>query len=148
MSTQLQGKTEGVTGRLPANKFKNDTIQLKGKKLNEIEWNQKKNDIANIDDKTNTTNNELITHIEIPTGSVENFKLKNIYDLAGNMWEWTTEVGNHQSIYESGDPPAVFRGGAASHDGEYFSICFRSADRGAESGLSILMGFRVVLYIK
>lgn len=24
-------------------------------------------------------------------------KVKNIYDMAGNMYEWTTEVGNHST---------------------------------------------------
>ena len=35
--------------------------------------------------------------LEIATGTSERNKKKNIYDLAGNMWEWTTEVGRHGS---------------------------------------------------
>ena len=48
---------------------------------------------------SNFTNdkNEFDTRIEIPTGSYEGSKLRNIYDLAGNMFEWTTEVGDHST---------------------------------------------------
>ena len=35
------------------------------------------------------------TVYEITTGSAEYTKTNNIYDMAGNMWEWTTEVGDH-----------------------------------------------------
>ena len=30
------------------------------------------------------------SRIELPTGASENFNNYNIYDMAGNMWEWTT----------------------------------------------------------
>ncbi len=36
-----------------------------------------------------------INRIELSTGASEDFKAYNIYDLAGNMWEWTTENGNN-----------------------------------------------------
>ncbi len=45
-----------------------------------------------------TDKNEFDTRIEIPTGSYEGSKLRNIYDLAGNMYEWTTEVGDHSTL--------------------------------------------------
>ena len=30
-------------------------------------------------------------YTELATGSSDTFKKYNIYDMAGNMWEWTTE---------------------------------------------------------
>ncbi len=36
-------------------------------------------------------------YLELSTGASENFKSYNIYDLAGNVWEWTTENGNAAS---------------------------------------------------
>ncbi len=43
--------------------------------------------------KAGEANNELggTNRIELPTGASEDFKNYNIYDMAGNMWEWTTE---------------------------------------------------------
>ena len=38
---------------------------------------------------------ELATGITVIEGSDSQKKEKNIYDMAGNTWEWTTEVGNH-----------------------------------------------------
>ena len=32
-------------------------------------------------------------YIELSTGASEKFKIFNIYDMAGNMWEWSTEIG-------------------------------------------------------
>ncbi len=43
--------------------------------------------------KGNTKKDETedqVNIIELPTGSSEDFKNYNIYDMAGNMWEWTT----------------------------------------------------------
>ena len=38
--------------------------------------------------------------IELPTGASEDFKNYNIYDMAGNMWEWTTGHNiNSETMY-------------------------------------------------
>ena len=39
--------------------------------------------------------------LEIGTGTSEKTKVKNIYDMAGNMWEWTTERGKHNNSGET-----------------------------------------------
>ena len=44
---------------------------------------------------------------ETSTGSIEQNEVKNIYDLAGNMYEWTTETGKHN---ETSNTYAVLRG--------------------------------------
>ena len=48
----------------------------------------------------------------IPTGSTEYTNANNIYDLAGNMWEWTMEA------YSTGD--RVVRGGRCSDTGSKY----------------------------
>ena len=42
--------------------------------------------------KAGEANNDLggTNRIELPTGASEDFNNYNIYDMAGNMWEWTT----------------------------------------------------------
>ncbi len=80
---------------------------------------------------------------EVYTGSLENTKLKNIYDMAGNMWEWTTETGKH-NVDESSF--AVPRGGGFYNDATSNPLCYRNGGNTvATTGVTI--GFRVVLYL-
>ena len=127
-------------------------IKLHWERLNNDQWTAIKNDIANKNEQIDTTKYTLDSRIEIPTGSYEGFKLKNIYDLAGNMFEWTTEVGNHQTSTEtkSNGSYAVYRGGGFHNYGTESPLCYRRGDYG-ESYLNstfVNIGFRVVLYIK
>ena len=46
--------------------------------------------------------------IELPTGASENFKNYNIYDMAGNMFEWRTE---HNYIKEDEKPMYIVKSG-------------------------------------
>lgn len=41
---------------------------------------------------TSTKTKETSNSVLIPTGSAEYTKTNNIYDMAGNVWEWTTEA--------------------------------------------------------
>lgn len=86
------------------------------------------------------------TLYELAPGSTENTKVQNIYDMAGNMWEWTTEVGNR----DGGETETQFdvaRGGGFSHVGDYSPLSFRGGYSTSDS-YSCHIGFRVVLYIK
>ena len=72
-------------------------------------------------------------------GANDNWKTKNIYDLAGNVWEWT---------YEGYGSRRIYRGGSYDYGiaGNYYTVSFRDYDRVSESSSS--MGFRIRLYIK
>ena len=53
------------------------------------------------------------TVCEIATGSSDYTKVNNIYDMAGNMWEWTTEERGYKDVANSSTGTfAVIRGGS------------------------------------
>ena len=72
--------------------------------------------------------------IKRTAGFNENWKTKNIYDLAGNVWEWTSEVAISGHVDRGGDY------GASQ------PICVRNDVD--SSKLYNILGFRVRLYIK
>ncbi len=81
--------------------------------------------------------------IETATGISERNKVKNIYDLAGNAWEWTTEIGEHNG---SGTTYAVHHGGGFDYRGGKATIsCRNGYDSISYTGIAV--GFRVVLYL-
>ncbi len=85
---------------------------------------------------------------ELATGAADETKVKNIYDMAGNMWEWTTETGNHTTANgSSGTTFAVLRGGGFSSDGSSYPVSHRHGYHSA-AGCDIIIGFRPVLYIR
>ena len=83
-------------------------------------------------------------YVEIATGSYEDAKVNNIYDMAGNMWEWTTETTTKSNNYEY----AVLRGGSFFYGGSSGPVSYRDGVGGTTWGGHIDVGFRVVLYIK
>ena len=70
-------------------------------------------------------------------GFNENWKTKNIYDLAGNVWELTSEACS---------PLFILRGGSYDGDGSYDPVSFRSGRYASVTNDNI--GFRPRLYIK
>ena len=86
--------------------------------------------------------------IEIATGSSDDTRTNNIYDLAGNMWEWTTETkirkNNGNNINYTF---AVLRGGSFSYNGSYYPVVYRFGI-GTVSYTNVHVGFRAVLYIE
>ena len=72
------------------------------------------------------------------SGFSDKWKIKNIYDLAGNVWEWTYEMNSSRRIY---------RGGSNYSNGASRSVLFRS-NYLDPSKLNDDTGFRIRLYIK
>ena len=72
------------------------------------------------------------------SGFSENWRVKNIYDLAGNVWEWTSEARSSHFI---------FRGGSCDGGGSFFPVSYRY-DGYSPSNTSDYVGFRPRLYIK
>lgn len=79
---------------------------------------------------------------DIYTGSNEKYKAKNIYDIAGNMREWTMELGTWNLATRGGSfdwfgggvgGPASYNDGGAGPSMGFDSACF---------------GFRPAMYIK
>ena len=70
-------------------------------------------------------------------GFSENWKTKNIYDLAGNVYEWTSEASSSYFI---------FRGGSWLNDGSDSPVSYRG--NGFASSTDVKVGFRHRLYIK
>ena len=98
---------------------------------------------------------ELATGVNALKGSSSQNKIKNIYDMAGNMWEWTTEVGNHSETQalltekEAIDATyAVLRGGSFHNDGIGNPVSRRNGEFSNSISRYVGAGFRVVLYIK
>ena len=69
-------------------------------------------------------------------GYSDKWMVKNIYDLAGNVWEWTSEARSSNFIY---------RGGSYVFGGSGVPVSYR--DYGS-AYLGDLVGFRLRLYIK
>ena len=66
---------------------------------------------------TATETKAISTSTRIPAGSAEYTKTNNIYDMAGNVWEWTTEAYSTVS--------RVCRGGYYSSDGNVYPMAYR-----------------------
>ena len=73
--------------------------------------------------------------------SIQGVKKKNVYDVAGNLWEWTQEKAN---ITASGSNYSL-RGGGYFHQSSH-TACFRHWEKTETTSISC--GFRVSLYIK
>ena len=71
------------------------------------------------------------------SGANDNWKTKNIYDLAGNVWEWTNEAGVSD---------CVRRGGGYSNNGSDNNVSCRNISEALRTHDHV--GFRIRLYIK
>ncbi len=97
---------------------------------------------------SNDTNTYKYNHyVEMATGASNNTKLKNIYDMAGNMYEWTTEYGYHNEQI-GGTKYAVLRGGSFHYTSDEGPVSFRYGLFSADNAGFPSFGFRVALYVK
>ena len=79
----------------------------------------------------------------INTGSNENYKMKNIYDMAGNAYEWTMEAYSPDSSYR------IMRGGMVGrsdwHSGSITPVSIRASQN--PDYAYVYHGFRIALYV-
>jgi formylglycine-generating enzyme required for sulfatase activity len=74
---------------------------------------------------------------------------KKIYMIAGNVWEWTTEVplNGYNSETNTGTC-REFRGGSTVDYGNEYLATYRYGGASATTDYGWNIGFRAVLYVK
>ncbi len=89
--------------------------------------------------------NQGSNYLELCTGASEDFKAYNIYDMAGNMAEWTTEIGDDTNT--DSVAYASVRGGQLTANAWYrYSAVICSEGDFGDLFCGVGQGFRVVLY--
>lgn len=74
----------------------------------------------------------------LTTGASDTCKKMNIYDLAGNVWEWTLEYSSNIDI------PCALRGGSLLYTGSKYPTSYRNSHMMDWSVVDF--GFRLSLY--
>ncbi len=127
----------------------NNNMSLADINKDSTSWGNYSNSKFNFTGKYSTNNGTSFTDVAASTEKPENSryllgtgvtdytKKNNIYDLAGNCWEWTTES------FSSG--LRVYRGGLYDNNGSSIPAYLRNNDDPALS--DNLVGFRVSLYV-
>ena len=89
---------------------------------------------------TSITGTKPASSVLLTTGASEETNKMNIYDFAGNEWEWTLEHATSDSNY-----PCAFRGGSYGSTGSSIPASSRNLSSTTNSGTDI--GFRPTLYV-
>ena len=98
---------------------------------------------GNIEQNKAKANN---TYKLLTTGASEHNKAYNLYDVAGNLWEWTEESAAHFNSIGTLATNRVCRGGSFYEVSNDSPVCFRGG-YGSDTYILYSIGFRVVLYI-
>ena len=94
---------------------------------------------SNLVEKSQKKSQSLyLNGILLTTGATEATNLQNIYDIAGNVWEWTLEKTSNDRH------PCADRGGSFLDDGSDPPVIYR--DKGDVSSSYSFFGFRFSLY--
>ena len=111
------------------NYYNSGTYKIYRGKVNSSGW-------KNVD-TTNGTEKASDARILMTTGATERNSAKNIYDIAGNCWEWTTEISSLGR--------RISRGGIFFYDGGSEPASYRAASTVDSIGGGI--SFRPILYV-
>ena len=87
-----------------------------------------------------TYKKDIANRTLLKTGADKSFSKLNIYDIAGNVWEWTLEL----TSYPGTNRPCARRGGGFYDTGSSLPAAYRS-DGGTVGSVGII-GFRVSLF--
>ena len=79
--------------------------------------------------------------VEYTTGASKQTEAYHTYDVAGNTWEWTDELG-------SDTKHAIIRSGSCLFSTETTPACYRAGDLTIDTDFHCNVSFRVVLYMK
>ena len=126
--TQKQA-AEQAQGMYTSNNFTSDL-------MNSYAWDTAITFIQKCTDKTNYANQTSLNESFSSTGTT-NDNPCNIFDMASNVMEWTTETSS------SSDYPCVYRGGYYSYSGNYTSNRFGNYTSNSDD----CFGFRPLLYL-
>ena len=97
----------------------------------------------NVQKKDDYTNRWIFPTGTFVNDSNKNTAQKNIFDVAGNVWEWTTEIPQYS------EANAVLRGGGASTGGGSNNVAaYRHGYHSATAVANWDVGFRLVLYVQ
>ena len=89
---------------------------------------------------TTITGTKPASSVLLTTGTSEETNKMNIYDFAGNEWEWTLEHATSDSIY-----PCARRGGGYNYSGSGGPASYRNHN--GTTGAYRDIGFRPTLYV-
>ena len=93
------------------------------------------------------TDSETGLYVLLTTGSTEQVLRKGLYDVAGNLWEWTQEACYYSNLsYNTSYNTYNLRGGSFSYAYASYPACYRACDFAPATDTGV--GFRPVLYIK
>lgn len=96
-----------------------------------------------------TTNSGTSSYVLLTTGATEQVKKMNLYDIAGNLWEWTQEASYVDNLDYNSDATYntyMLRGGSFNYGYASYPACFRECSYAPRTGTNL--GFRAALYIK
>ena len=136
IKTELNSKSTTI-----GNYFDSEFIINRGKFTNDgahwYEYNSEENPKL-VEENKKLKQSSYSNGILLTTGATEHTNLQNIYDIAGNVWEWTLEFS--EPLH-----PSVYHGGCYQNEGSAFpansrSICITAIE------YSYAIGFRIGLW--
>ena len=110
--------------------------------MNSYAWDTAITFIQKCTDKTNYANQTSLNKSLSQTGTT-NDNPCNIFDMASNVWEWTTETSSRISSATLSEAPCAYRGGLYGNSRYYTSY---RGDTGLSDSSNII-GFRPLLYL-